>query len=121
MDRQPEHIVEDPNLRLEFIGQESLDEFAERLFSNLETNGNFDVVAALKSVGEGAYHPDLYGLWRDSLDGNTTQTEVIYLEGYTDKAARKAVIDQRHARLREAALKSGLFTWEDLEKARKEE
>lgn len=88
MDRKPEHLIEDPHLRLEFVNQTSLDEFLE---SGVELDIDVEGLTAEELASA------IRLAWRHNLLPGTNVAEFFYLSGYPDLTSRQAVIDQSHA------------------------
>lgn len=119
MNREPEHLLEDPYLREEIVAQESFDEFMIRAYPWFYDARTPAIFAQNGVVFEDA-EAEVFQQWRSTLDPSTNMTELLYLQGVTDKVARLAQLDQQHAELKAAAIASGLFTEESIDEARED-
>jgi len=112
MERTPEHLIEDPTLRQEYISQLSWDEWALVnapffLLPDCEAM----VTETMRSMGMDATYEDALAVavdeWHATLDRATNVDEVLYLLGH-DYIERLRIIDQQHAELLQRAVEIGL-------------
>jgi hypothetical protein len=117
MERHPEHLKDDPELREEFIAQVSFDEWNEKLCSEIEARGEIELAEDLRQVD----NPELVSVWRDQLRPGTNDSEILYLRGYTEKAVRTAIIDRARAERQDTLSKKKYITKEEYDRARRTE
>ena len=125
MDRKPEHLVEDPFLRANFIEQQSWDEWAlENAPFFLHPSAKDMVEAELKAQGIDATYEDAIAValaeWKSTLLKETNVTEVLYLQGLTHEQ-RQHTIEQQHAELLRRAVELGLVEERGSDRAFREE
>lgn len=113
MDRKPEHIEEDSNLRKDFISQVSWDEWAQvNAPFLLIPNARELVEEGLRKQGLDAIFEDVEGVaieqWQKTLNPETRLAETLYLQGLT-YVQRKHVVEQQHALFVRRAVELGLI------------
>jgi hypothetical protein len=100
MERRPEDIDADPDLRLAYIGQQSWDEYcAENGFNFTETG--WEEVFMSSGFDPDRIKNQALFQWINTLANGTNMVELLYLSGYTDKTARLAKLDQQDMYLKE--------------------
>lgn len=107
MERQPDHLVTDPNLRRPFVNQQSLDEYMDDALEALrQTQPDNTYLTDQDRKTEVGYA--LAAKWANTLDPDTSVNEWLYLAGYVDPVTRKSKLEEIPAGLRYAAV-SQLF------------
>jgi len=113
MDRTPEHLLEDPTLRTDFVAQTSWDEWAaQNAPFFLHSEAREMVEFHMREMGINATYDDAlavaYENWIATLDTETNVDEVLYLQGY-DRTVRLRIVDTMHAAFLRRAVKEGLI------------
>lgn len=113
MERKPEHLVVDPALRLEYIGQQSFDEYCTQ-----EGYIFFQEGWQEELVGRGMNPDDAFKYfkneWMATLDTDTLYLEMQYLSGMTDIATRSAATEQELMWLREKLVANEVLTRKEI-------
>jgi hypothetical protein len=112
MDRKPEHLSEDQNLRKTFIDQNSWDEWAAENAPFFVVPGACEMIEAeLAAQGIDAEFENTLSvareIWQSTLDPETNVGEVLYLAGYS-YLDRLQIIDQKHAELLRRCVELGI-------------
>lgn len=112
MDRTPEHLTEDPLLRVRFVSQQSWDEWAsEHAPFFLVPEARELVEAEMQRQGLSATYEDALAVateeWQSTLDPETNISELLYLQGRTH-TQRSQIIEQQHRELLNRAVEMGL-------------
>lgn len=113
MERKPVHLVEDTNLRKDFISQVSWDEWAQvNAPFLLIPNARKLVEEGLRKQGLDAIFEDVEGVaieqWQKTLNPETRLAETLYLQGLT-YVQRQHVVEQQHALFVRRAVELGLI------------